>query len=71
MAHMHSMPSDLFPLQGREHRCDICDSEWANNAEMSYVSISRARSRFYMIGNIKDTLMQKALQTNYLASLEA
>ena len=49
----------------------ICDSEWANNAEMSYVSISRARSRFYMIGNIKDTLMQKALQTNYLASLEA
>jgi hypothetical protein len=48
----------------------ICDSEWANNAEMSYVSISRARSRFYMIGNVKNTLMQKALQTNYLTSSE-
>jgi hypothetical protein len=46
----------------------ICDSEWANNAEMSYVSISRARSRFYLIGNVKNTLMQQALQSNYLAS---
>lgn len=46
----------------------ICDSEWANNAEMSYVSISRARSRFYLIGNVKNTLMQQALQTNYMVS---
>jgi hypothetical protein len=43
----------------------ICDSEWANNMEMSYVSISRARSRFYLIGNVKNTLLQSALEKTY------
>ena len=46
----------------------ICDSEWANNKEMSYVSISRARSRFYLIGNISKTLMHSALQSAYVNS---
>lgn len=39
----------------------ICDSEWANNSEMSYVAISRARSRFFLIGNTSGSLFNQAL----------
>jgi len=38
----------------------MCDSEWANSLEMSYVSISRARALLYVIGNIRETIIEKA-----------
>lgn len=41
----------------------MCDSEWANNSEMSYVAISRARSRFYLIGNTSGSLFNQAIST--------
>ena len=40
----------------------ICDSEWANNQEMAYVSVSRARSRLYLVGNLSGTLLAKAVE---------
>lgn len=39
----------------------ICDSEWSNNSEMAYVSVSRARSRLFLVGITKGTLISRAL----------
>jgi superfamily I DNA/RNA helicase len=41
----------------------ISDSEWANNTEMSYVAITRARSRFFLIGNTSGTIFNRALSS--------
>ena len=38
----------------------MCDSEWANSLEMSYVSISRARALLYLIVNVRETIIEKA-----------
>ena len=42
----------------------ICDAEWAKSQEMAYVSVSRARSRLYLIGNVSGTLIEKALKAS-------
>lgn len=39
----------------------ICDSEFANNPEMSYVTISRARSLFFLLGSVEGSLFEKAI----------
>jgi hypothetical protein len=39
----------------------LCDFELANNMEMSYVSLSRARSRFFLIGNVYGSLFHNAI----------
>jgi DNA helicase IV len=39
----------------------LCDYELGNSIEMSYVSLSRARSRFYLIGNVDRTKFKNAL----------
>ena len=41
----------------------LCDFELANSMEMSYVSLSRARSRFILIGNVDGTLFQNAINS--------
>ena len=41
----------------------LCDSEWANNPEMSYVAITRARSRFFLLGNTSGSIFNRALST--------
>jgi ATP-dependent exoDNAse (exonuclease V) beta subunit len=38
----------------------MCDAEWANSLEMSYVSISRARALLYVIGNVRESIIEKA-----------
>jgi superfamily I DNA and RNA helicase len=41
----------------------LCDFELANSMEMSYISLSRARSRFFLIGNVDRTLFQGAINS--------
>lgn len=41
----------------------LCDFELANSMEMSYISLSRARSRFILIGNVDRTLFQGAINS--------
>ena len=41
----------------------LCDFDLANSMEMSYVSLSRARSRFFLIGNVDGTLFQNAIES--------
>ncbi|OVE75064.1 hypothetical protein BVX95_00395 [archaeon D22] len=40
----------------------VADYETAQNMEMSYISVSRARSRLYILGEIKGTNLDKAVQ---------
>ena len=41
----------------------LCDFQLANNMEMSYISLSRARNRFFLIGNVDGTLFQNAISS--------
>ena len=47
----------------------ICDAAWANNQEMAYVSVSRARSRLFLVGNTSGTLIEKALKGSEATSV--
>ena len=39
----------------------ICDSEFANSPEMSYVTISRARTLFFLLGSVEGSLFEDAI----------
>lgn len=39
----------------------LADRELATNAELSYVAISRARTHLFVIGNIQDSILERAL----------
>ena len=45
-------------------RHTVADYETAQNTEVSYISVSRARSRLYVIGEIKDTNLDKAIHSS-------